>query len=268
MIDIHCHAIYDVDDGSKSLDQTIKMIKMAREAGYDTICFTPHYMEDGYKTSRGILESKLAIIKEALVLQDINDMTLCLGEEIYIFPELADRLDELILLNDSKYILFELPLNEKVDYVNEVIYKLQSKGKVPVLAHPERYMVSKENFSYIENLAKKGVLMQMNINSLSGHYGSDAKKIALKMLKNDMVQFIGTDAHSQAGYSMAKESINILRSVVSTEKAFVLLEENPEFLLSNQEVKPWNYKLSEKSKRAGNSLKTLVKSFPFMQKIK
>ncbi|MBR6253331.1 MAG: hypothetical protein IKR04_05815 [Clostridia bacterium] len=268
MVDIHCHALYDVDDGSKSLDQTVKMIKMAREAGYHSLCFTPHYMEDGYKTSRGILESKLQIIKEALILENINDVNLYLGEEVYIFPELAERLDEVVLLNDSKYILFELPLNERVDYVDEVIYKLQAHGKIPVLAHPERYLQSKEKFSFVENLAKKGVLMQINLNSLSGHYGNDAKKIALKMLKNDMVQFIATDAHSQAGYSMAKESINILRQHVSTEKAFELLEENPGFALANLEVKPWNYTISEKSKRAGNSFLSFMKTVPFLQKIK
>ncbi len=265
MVDIHCHAIYDVDDGSKSLDQTVKMIKMAYDTGYDTICFTPHYMDDGYKTSRGLLEAKLEVIRATLQLENIN-MNLYLGEEVYIFPELAERLDEVICLNDSKYILFELPLNEKIEYLDEIVYKLQSCGKVPVLAHPERYAISKEKFSFLQNLAKKGVLLQINLNSLSGHYGNEAKKLALKLLKNDMVQFVATDAHSQAGYYMARESINILNKYVSEDKAFELLEGNPSKVIQNLEVKPWNYKISEKSKRMGLSFMSLFKSSAFLQK--
>ena len=259
MVDIHCHALYEVDDGSKSLDQTIKMIKMAYDTGYDTICFTPHYMEDGYKSTRGLLEAKLEVVRATLQLENIN-MNLCLGEEIYIFPDLAEKLDEVITLNDSKYILIEIPLNEKAEFLDEVIYKLQSNGKTPILAHPERYLVSKEKYSFLENLAKKGVLLQINLNSLSGHYGIEAKKLAIKLLKDDMVQFIATDAHSQAGYSMAKESIEILQKYVSEDKAFELLEDNPAKVIQNLEVKPWNYKISEKSKRMKLSFMSLFKS--------
>ena len=75
-----------------------------------------------------------------------------------------------------------------------------------------------------------------------------------------MVQFIATDAHSQAGYSMAKESIEILHKYVSEDKAFELLEDNPAKVIQNLEVKPWNYKISEKSKRMKLSFMSLFKS--------
>ncbi|MBQ9314247.1 MAG: hypothetical protein IJ220_04490 [Clostridia bacterium] len=235
MIDIHNHIIYDVDDGSKSIEQSIRMIKAAKEVGFDEICFSPHYMEDGYKTKRDILAQKVELIKEALKKENI-DVKLNLGEEIFIFPELPDNLEKIVPLNDTRYILMELPLVEEVSYVEDVIYRLLSYGKIPIIAHPERYLVSSKDFSYVENLLQKGALLQININSLIGYYGKEAKEIATKLLKKNMVQFIGSDAHSSAGYNAIPQSMSALKKIISEDKIKELTEINPRKVLNNEEI--------------------------------
>lgn len=235
MVDIHNHIIYDCDDGSESVEQSVRMLKAASEAGITDICFTPHYMEDGYKSSRSDLERKVDILKKEISNEGIN-MNLFLGEEIFIFPSLPEHLNDVICLNDSKYILFELPLIEDASFADDVIYKLFSYGKVPILAHPERYMITHRNFEYIERLVEKGVLMQINLNSLIGHYGKEAKNIAIKLLKEDMVQFVASDAHSSAGYASYGDSIRVLKKLVSEDKFKEITEDNQRKVLLNQDI--------------------------------
>ena len=217
MIDIHNHIIYACDDGSQSLDQSIRMIKAAKEAGITAICFSPHYMEDGYKTEREVLLQKVEDIRGRLAEEKI-EMDLYLGEEVFIFPDLPEHLDSVVCLNDSKYILFEIPLMEEISYIDDVVYRLFTLGKVPILEHPERYLATAKDFSFVEKLHEKGVLLQININSLAGHYGKDAKKLAIRLLKQNMVQFVGSDAHSSASYHSLPGSMEILKKLVSEEK--------------------------------------------------
>ena len=91
MIDLHSHTIFNVDDGAKTLEESIDMIKSAQKAGFNKICFTPHYMEDGYKTQKDVLLQKIDILNLECKKQGI-DMELYLGEEVFIFPDLANNL--------------------------------------------------------------------------------------------------------------------------------------------------------------------------------
>ncbi|MBR2289887.1 MAG: hypothetical protein IJ867_04650 [Clostridia bacterium] len=247
MIDIHNHIVYDCDDGSRDLEQSIRMIKAAKEAGFDTICFTPHYMEDGYRSEKQELLDKVETIKRRLAEEQL-EMELHLGEEIFIFPDLPEHLDRVVCLNDSKYLLFEIPLMEEISYIDDVVYRLFTLGKVPILAHPERYLATAKDFSFVEKLCEKGVLLQININSLSGHYGKDAKRIATRLLKQDMVHFIGSDAHSSAGYLKVAESVQVLKKLVSEKKVKEITEENPRKVLLNQEIEAKDFKIEKKQK--------------------
>ncbi|MBQ9280430.1 MAG: hypothetical protein IJ215_05260 [Clostridia bacterium] len=249
MIDIHNHTIFAVDDGSRNIEQSIRMIKAARKVGVTEICFSPHYMEDGYRTEREVLLSKVEEIQKCLKKEGI-EMNLYLGEEVFIFPDMAENLDKIVSLNDSRYILFELPLLEEVNYVDEVVYRLMSLGKVPVLAHPERYFITSKDFSVIENLAQKGVLLQINLNSLIGHYGKEAKKLAVRLLKADMVQFVGSDAHSSAGYEKLAESIPVLEKLVGVEKAKELMVDNPRKALHDEEIDVGTFETHKVSNRS------------------
>lgn len=235
MIDIHNHIIYDVDDGAENIEESIKIIKSAKDVGITDICFTPHYMEDGYKTERKELEVRLESIRKCLKNENIK-INLFLGEEIFIFPKLVENIDKIVSLNDSRYILIEFPLVEEISYIDEVLYKLLAMGKVPIIAHPERYLTTQRDLSFAKNLVEKGALLQININSISGHYGKEAKKIATDLLKLKMVQFIASDSHSTAGYSVVPKSMEILRKIISEEEIKELTEDNPMKVLKNEDI--------------------------------
>ncbi len=235
MIDLHNHIIFDVDDGSESLEQSMRMIRSAKEAGFSELCFTPHYMEDGYRTERNILEQKFFQIKDCIDRENIG-VKLYLGEEIFIFPNLVDKLDEVICINDTRYILIEFPLFEELGYIEDVIYKLLSYGKVPIIAHPERYYSSAKDFDFVLKLIQKVALLQMNMNSIIGHYGKDARNIAIKLLKNDLVHIIGSDAHTTATYNCTNQSIAEMKKIISEAKLNELMEINPRKILNDEEI--------------------------------
>ena len=216
------------------------MLKAASDVGYSKICLTPHYMEDGYRTSHEELEQKVEILQECACKENIN-LEILLGEEVLIFPTMAQHLNQILPINDSRYVLMELPLWEEVAYVNEVIYELLSHEKVPIIAHPERYMLTQKNPEWIEELVQKGALLQVNMNSILGLYGRVAKKNAIRLLKNHMASFLSSDSHSSMGYYKIKESMKMLKTFVDTTYFYELTEDNPEKVLQDDEIEisPW-----------------------------
>lgn len=236
MIDIHSHILYDCDDGSKSFDESIDMIKCAQKNGVTDIFLTPHYMEDGYKSDKSIIYKKMDLLKKKIEEQGI-DLKLYSGEEIFIFPTLAEEIDDKIIsLNSTKYVLVELPLIEEINYIEDVIYNLLSKGCVPIIAHPERYLIAEKNFMFIAELINRGALMQINVNSLLGRYGKNAEKIAKKMLKQNMVHFVASDAHSINGYNMLSESLKCLRKLVDEKVFNEITYINQQKVINNEDI--------------------------------
>ncbi len=263
MIDLHNHIIYNVDDGSRSLEESMRMILAARDAGFTTICFTPHYMEDGYKTSKDELINKFNNIKNEVSLKAKN-MQLFLGEEVMIFPTMDEKLDDYLCINATSYLLFELPLVEDVNYLTDTVYNLQANNKTLILAHPERYDRSSEDYGFLKDLAKTGVLFQININSLNGQYGTEAKKVAIKLLHDDLVSFVATDSHRARDYRNSVKAYKKLRRLVSEEKFLELTELAPLNVLKDVEHDNWEF-LNDKN-RKNKFLLNLLYKLPFLIK--
>ena len=236
MIDIHSYALYDCDDGSENIEKSLEMIKKAKESGITGIFFTPHYMEDGYKNDKTSIYEKTDIIREELKKQQI-DIELYNGEEVFIFPKLDEEIDDKIIsLNNTRYVLIEFPLVEEVNYIEDVIYKLLSKGKVPIIAHPERYYVTEKSLLFVEELINKGALIQINVNSLTGCYGKVAEKLAKKLLEKNMVHFVASDAHSVNGYRKVEESLKVLSKLVDEEKYKEITYLNQQKIIQDEEI--------------------------------
>lgn len=248
MIDIHSHALYECDDGSTSIEQSLEMIRTANDIGVTDIFFTPHYMEDGYKNDREVVYQKIDTLKQKLATENINVNLHC-GEEVFIFPHVDEEVDEkIICLNNSRYVLIELPLIENVNYLADVVYNLLSKGKVPIIAHPERYFIVEKDISFVENLIDKGALIQINANSLVGRYGKEAEKLAIKLLKRNMVHFVASDAHSVHGYKLLSESMERLKELVSEDKFNEITRENQKKIILDQEIDSKDYIKAQNTK--------------------
>ena len=167
MIDIHSHILPNIDDGSRSVEETFNLIKEAEEAGFEAIISTSHYIEGYYETDAPEREVWVNVIYDKLKLQNIN-IKLYLGNEIYISENIIKLLEDgkASTINDTSYVLFEMPLNSEPLNLYNVIYEMQQNKIVPILAHPERYSFVQKDPELIYDLIKKGVLMQANFGSI------------------------------------------------------------------------------------------------------
>ena len=234
MIDFHSHILPGIDDGSRSIEQTIRMLKEAKEAGFTKIISTSHYMEGYYESDE---TERIELLNE--VQKNISGIELYLGNEIYITNNMIDLIQnkQASTINNSKYVLFEFPLSAKSMNDKEVVYRLIENGFVPVIAHPERYSYVQDNPEYIEELAEMGALFQANYGSIIGMYGKKAEKTLKKLLKNDLIRFFGTDSHRiDQVYTKMPKILKKLHKVLSDEEIEEFTVINPQKVLNNEEI--------------------------------
>lgn len=235
MIDIHTHILYGVDDGAKSLNMSVKLLEEAEKAGFTKIIFTSHYME-GYFTVAN--EERQKILTEIDNTKN-TDIDLYLGNEIFLTENLIKLLNEnkAVSLNHTKYVLFELPFNNRPINLMEMVFQMQSHHLVPILAHPERYSYLYKTPEIYEELVEKGVLLQLNFGSFGGQYGTRAKIMAEKLLKNNLAHFIATDVHRpETLYPQIPELLKYLNKLVGEEKIEQLTTINPGLIIENKDI--------------------------------
>lgn len=192
--DIHSHLLPGIDDGSKDMEQSIAMINKFVDLGYKKLITTPHIMSDMYPNTPETITSGLLAVREELGRLNIQ-MEIEAAAEYFTDDYLYNLLDrEKLLTFADNYLLFEFSFHNKPMMMNETIFKMQVKGYKPVLAHYERYMFFQDEKPAAE-FREKGVKIQVNINSLTGHYGPHPKKQAESLIDRNMVDVIGTDCH-------------------------------------------------------------------------
>ena len=238
MIDMHTHILPNIDDGSESMEETIKMLKEAKEAGFTDIITTSHYIENSYDITKRERKNIINEIKSKSDIENIN-IKLYNGAEAYISNNIYELIEkeELPTLNNSKYLLMELPMNNKVLYLENVIYSLESKGITPIIAHPERYSYVQKDIKFVEELVERGVLFQANYGSIIGKYGNDASKSVKKLLKKKLIHFLGTDTHkSNSIYTQMNIILKKLEKITGKEYLELLSVINPEIVINNGNV--------------------------------
>ncbi|MDQ3192618.1 MAG: capsular biosynthesis protein [Bacteroidota bacterium] len=194
--DIHSHLIPGIDDGAQVMEESLEIIEYFKSQGYQKLITTPHVMSDYYKNTPEIILSGLEKLKEAVKNAGI-EIELQAAAEYYLDFEFEKKIEQKQLLTfGDNYVLFELGFLSPPDSMNNAIFLMQTNGYKPVLAHPERYTYWYRDFNKYYELKEKGVLFQMNMNSLTGHYSIDTKKIAEKMVDENMIELIGSDCHN------------------------------------------------------------------------
>lgn len=253
MIDFHTHIIPNIDDGSRSVEETFNLIKEAKEAGFEGIILTSHYIENYYETDAPERDVWVKAISDSLKAKGI-ETNLYIGNEIYISENIMDLLinRKASTINNTSYVLFEMPLNAEPMNLYDVIYSLQENKLVPVLAHPERYSFVQKEPELVYDLIQKGVLMQANYGSILGQYGENAKMIVKKFLENDMIHFLGSDVHRQNSiYKKIPQALEEIRKIIGEEKLEKLTTTNPKLALENKRIdieEPEEFSLTFKEK--------------------
>jgi len=238
MIDFHSHIVFDVDDGSETIEDSIKILKRAQAGGVKKIILTPHYMQDYYEYAKKQIKERIKILEEECKKQDI-DIELYQANEIYITNHIVELLEENIAssINNSRYVLFELPMNNEPGNLLEVIYRLLENGKVPIIAHPERYSYIQKNPNKLIELIENGVLFQTNYGSILGQYGKEIQKTAKLLIENNFIHFLGSDVHKTGHiYENIDEIERQLSKIISQEKIEELINDNAEKVINDEEI--------------------------------
>jgi protein-tyrosine phosphatase len=194
--DMHAHLLPAIDDGSKSLEDSLELITGLKDLGYSQVLATPHVMFDFYKNSTDTILSKLDDVREVLSKNNI-EIDIDAAAEYYFDEELQARLKKKDLLSFGKenYLLFEFSYFNEHNGVHGVLTEMFEKGYTPVLAHPERYPYFVEAPEKYNELKEMGVKFQLNMLSLVGHYGDSAIHGSSYLIDNNFVDFIGSDIH-------------------------------------------------------------------------
>ena len=205
-VDIHSHLLPGIDDGVKTIEESIAIIKKLKLLGYTKLITTPHIMLDMYPNNREIIEEKLHEVRVAIKQHNI-DIVIEASAEYYVdkgfFNLLED--DELIPFMEH-YILFETGIASAPHIFDITIQAIKDRGYIPVLAHPERYTYLHQDINLYKKLRAKGVLFQVNLKSLYNP-STTTSKIALKLIKNGYVDFIGSDVHRMNDIKKIKKVI-------------------------------------------------------------
>jgi len=212
-VDIHSHLIPGIDDGSKTIEDTIILAKGLQELGYKKIITTPHIMSDYYQNNPEIIREGLEKVKKAFVENNIS-LDINIAAEYYVDYEFVKKIgkEELLTFGDN-YILIEFSFLEPTQGYNEAIFKLQTNGYKPILAHPERYSYWYGNPQELLALKDRDVMFQLNLLSLTGLYGDASLNIIKLLLDNSLVDWLGTDMH-HLGHLEAFNNYNIKESIV------------------------------------------------------
>ena len=194
-VDPHSHFIPGIDDGSQSMEESLSLLRGMEALGYEKVITTPHIMVDVYRNTPKIIKEGLASLREAAKAEGIH-IEIEAAAEYYLDEGFYDHLHsgEVMSIN-NKYLLFETSYVSKPLQLEEMIFEILAAGYIPLMAHPERYRYVEDPLKEYSRFKELGALLQLDLNSLGGHYGKDAKKKAEILSENGMIDFLGSDVH-------------------------------------------------------------------------
>jgi tyrosine-protein phosphatase YwqE len=215
-VDIHSHLIPGVDDGAKDLKDSIELIKGLKDLGFKKIITTPHIYSEYYPNTSNRLLAGLDTLRRGLKAANIDIEISCAAE--YFMDEIFEKhLNENdILTVYDNYVLVEMSFFSESIRLEEYLFKMQIKGYQPILAHPERYTYYAKNFERFQNLKDRGCKLQLNLLSLTEHYGKEVKDLAIQLLDANLYDFVGTDTHNV-------EHLEKLKTLIPTNKKAISL---------------------------------------------
>ncbi|MFO7948559.1 MAG: CpsB/CapC family capsule biosynthesis tyrosine phosphatase [Armatimonadota bacterium] len=197
MIDLHTHILPGLDDGAPDMQVALAMARMAAEDGVRAVCATPHAGLDPYYTTPAVIHEALGKLRQQIERYAI-DLTLFPGSEVSVTADLNAMAgsDELLTLNESRYLLAELPFYGGIEGVEQQIFQISVSGYRVVLAHPERAQACQNDPGLLETLRYRGCLAQINVGSIIGSEGRRVRRMCRQWLEDGLVDVIASDAHN------------------------------------------------------------------------
>ncbi len=216
-MDIHNHILPGIDDGAKTVEDSITLIKGMGEFGISRFIATPHIMHNYYPNTEETINKALSDLQDALLENQLTDVALSAAAEHMIDDNFESLLEEakVMPLGDD-YLLLEMSFLQASINLDSAIEKTTHSGYFPILAHPERYLYYRNKHEVFRTLKKKGVKLQLNLLSLGEYYGTETHKNTQELLKEKLIDFVASDLH-HTGH------LKELKKVQVTEKTLDLL---------------------------------------------
>ena len=219
--DIHNHILPGIDDGAATVDEAVDMVRKYRALGIRRLVATPHIMNDYYPNTRETIEAALSDLRKGLSTGGVTDVEISAAAEYMMdqsFLELLEK--EFLFCLRGQYVLVEMSYFQPPINLQEIFFQLQTRNYKPVLAHPERYaFFHSRSLSHYEKLKERGCFLQINLLSLTGHYGKHIQEVAYELIRRDMIDFIGTDAHQMrhlekiSSIKLTPQSLKLLKPI-------------------------------------------------------
>ena len=205
-VDIHSHFIPGIDDGAQNMEESLELLREMKALGFSKVITTPHVMSDYYRNTPEIIISGRDGLRKAAEAEGIEIEIDC-AAEYYLDADLMGKIKakELLTFGDN-YVLFELPFLSEPPNLAEVVFEMQLAGYKPVLAHPERYAFWHMQFDKCQQIFDKGVILQLNINSVTGHYSPEVKAISKKLIDAQLIGLLGSDCHHIRHVGLMKQA--------------------------------------------------------------
>ncbi|AGY59394.1 tyrosine-protein phosphatase [Gloeobacter kilaueensis] len=238
MIDLHVHLVPGVDDGPKDWDVALALARKAYAGGIRTATITPHHMPGTYENTASQIQNYVRQLQAAYEREGI-DIQLLPGQEAYPEGDLRERYErgELQTLADGAYLLVDLPQQDCPFYMEQLLFSLQAKGLMTLLAHPERNRSLRHHPERLEAMIQSGVRAVMSAGSMHGAYGPSAQKSAHDFLKRGLIQIVASDAHHPDGPAFFPlQNRPLVESLIGPDRAWEVMERNPQYVLDSKEI--------------------------------
>ncbi len=239
MIDIHAHILPNVDDGAGDYAEGLAIARDLVDCGVEKVISTPHFLGNGPRLTPEETKEKTTIFQEKVDKEGIP-LKILPGAEVFITVDLGKMVDngEVPTLNETRYLLLELPLEKVPSFTENVFFDLKVLGYIPVIAHPERNADIQKNPNLLFSWVNDGIKVQINAGSLMGYYGKRARKAAKILLRKQLSHFLASDAHSPGkNSSCLRKGLKIVRRTNGKIRAKGLVE-NAKRLIENKELLP------------------------------
>ena len=221
--DMHCHLVPAVDDGSKSMEESIECLKTLSAVGYKKVIITPHFCVPRYPNDEDDIVRRYEELQRQAEAAGVGIELAGIGGEYRLDTAFRSRMENARFLKVAdQYVLVEFSLHQPMKGAEELIFDMQMNGYEIILAHPERYPYMNIDGTMMEQMLNQGVYLQCNVLSLGGFYGEEAKRRAFTLIERGWVGFLGTDTHNVL-YAQALRDITFNRKVQKILKKYKFL---------------------------------------------
>lgn len=238
MIDIHSHILPELDDGARSLDEAVEMARIATDDGITTMVATPHAF-NGLSQDPETAEvvDRVAALQEAIDEAVGGRLRVIPGNEVHFTHDAAEQAGagRATTLNRGPYMLVEFPSMQVPLLAADLFAKIRRAGLTPILAHPERNRELQRHPSRLTAFILSGVRVQVTAMSVTGRFGSDARRTVETLLRHDMVHMIATDAHRpRSRPPVLSEARDRAAELVGAEAARKLVDDHPRAVIEGR----------------------------------